>query len=444
MTRYLLVGAAILAVVCSWAQTRTVVASSGAPSVILAGNPPDITNPTLNRLGLGSGNLGAGLEERWTAFQFFLSQTCTFDGIEVYWFDVTGAVPTQYGWVIYADNGSDAPGTVLYSGTGNIANLTIGGRSWPHFGADKAAVFPTGTITLGRGKYWATVYGVDGNIPMFCGAPGGATNNFAYRKTTVGSAYAKYETKAFSVPNYQGRMDGGWQQLGSGPPYNYSGWNANELPGRCLYRVAYVIADTTISNGSYVTGTLKLTQWPDDPPFDYFPGGDGSNPMQIDVHFCDPSTGYPQIIETVSLANDGSFITDVVRDGTYDVKIYIRDWFIGRYTCGSFQQLNVSGFGHSFLGKVIPNVTVGGLLYDIGTVTLTNGDANLDAAVSLQDLNRILINFGSSVNTNDGCATEPNWANYYPSDDTNYDGDIALSDLNTILLNFGSSGPARW
>jgi autotransporter-associated beta strand protein len=83
----------------------------------------------------------------------------------------------------------------------------------------------------------------------------------------------------------------------------------------------------------------------------------------------------------------------------------------------------------SALGGTIPPV--------FGTVDATSvlvrytrlGDANLDGTVTLQDFNRLALNFGS---------TNAVWS----QGDFNYDGLVTLQDFNRLALNFGlSAGP---
>lgn len=458
---------AVLAAAGSFAQTT--VASSGMPELVLNRNaasgfdfPIDDTNIILNRLGFSSGNLGAGLEERWTACQFKLISGATINGIEVNWFSSTP--PNTYGWAVYGNTvdggtGEDKPGTLIHEEHG-LDYLTLVGGSFATTYANGFLCDITATVnlvdslgnsqaqTLAAGKYWFTIFGEDGNMPQFVGAYGGnPTIKRSWRKTGVGSAYASSASNAFAMMN--GRADfpneGAFARLAD--PNDFSAWLDNELNGSSLFKIAYRVFSNTAS-GTNVSGLINVYGWGEFPAYGYFVG-DTTNLMTYDLVFCDPSDGYPITTVGLNIAPDGTFITtDAVQDGTYQVKCYVHPWFIGHYTCNDgvndhspMEALQNNLFGRPFLGADLGSVSISGGLVDLGEIALTNGDADLSAQVNLFDLNRILGNFSASLDTTGGCP--PNWDAYFDNDDQTGDGNVDLFDLNSILGNFAVSGPAR-
>lgn len=424
---------------------RTIVASSGAPARALdaRSGPPDITNPMPIRVTMDSGNLGGSLTERWSAFQFALMRPATFDGIELNYLEKLGSIPTTYGWAIYADS-NGRPGSLLSSGSDlyGLVAMTAQGKTYPNaFFVERVGTFPIAEQSLDAGTYWASVYGVDGNLPQFVGAPGGSRNTFASRKTSAGSAYTDFETKSFVMPNYGPLIRAGYDGLGASPPYKYEGWGRNEQQGRDLYHIAYSIVDSTGGSGTVVTGLITIANWLG--PVDQYFQNDQSKLQAFDIYFTNVVTGVTQVVQTISVDPTGRFATEKIANGTYDVAVFSRHWYIGRYDCTMgdvvYKQPTVTGFAHPFVPWVKFGVSVSGGTVDLGEIVLSNGDTDLDCQVGLQDINAVLINFMSNVTI--GCP--PAWDTYVFADDCDGDGLVGLTDLNAVLLNFIQAGPGR-
>lgn len=423
----------------------TIVAASGAPAVALDARtgPPDPASATTIRVAMDSGNVGGANTERWSAFQFTILQAATINGIEINYYEKLTQLPITYGWKLYSDNG-DQPGVEIAGGTGIYAALALAStaKTYPNdFDVERVTTVPIPDQALAPGKFWVTVYGVDGNLPQFVGAPGGSKATHGWRKSTAGSAYAQFETKLFSMPSWGGNIIAGYSALGAGPPYDYSGWHGNEQQGRDLYHIAYSIVNTSGANGSTVTGTLSAAGWAT-PPMYYFPG-DPSSLQAFDVYFMDVASGQVQTICTVNLDATGKFITPKVLNGIYDVAIFPRHWYVGRYTCTSgetdYEQPYVTGFAHPFLPHLRMGVNISGGSVDLGAITLVNGDCDVSSQISVLDLNSILIRFASAVVG----SCPPPWDTYVFGVDCDADGAITVLDLNQILVNFTMSGPSR-
>ncbi|MEP0765693.1 MAG: DUF922 domain-containing protein [Fimbriimonadia bacterium] len=115
----------------------------------------------------------------------------------------------------------------------------------------------------------------------------------------------------------------------------------------------------------------------------------------------EPGGIVPIEIVSLSLTSVGGFSAPLtVSPGTYDLRF---------------------GAQH-FLWKRLPSVSLSWGDNDVGAVPLTNGDGTADNAVSLADLNAVLIGFGGA------------------SPDLDGDGLVALTDLNIVLVNFGRNG----
>lgn len=433
-----------LAAVGGQAQ-RTIVASSGAPAMVLDARtgPPDRSDPIITKVGMDSGKV-PGFDERWSVFQFVLSAADHFDAIEVFFFEREGQIPTGYGWKVYADDGG-RPGTVLAQGGGSYASLLA--QSTPRTFANTFEAARAGTILfdteldLPAGRYWATVYGTDGNIPQYVGSPGGSKQNFAWRKTTAGSDYSPFETKMFCMPSFGADITAGYSRLGPSAPYDYSGWTANEQQGRDLYHICFALVDTSGFDGTVVTGCIQVPSWPE-PPVYTLPGST-ANPQAFDIVFVDPVTEETQIVETVNLSLDGRFTTSKVRNGTYLVRVYPRHWVIGRFSCSdgvnTYQQPYVAGMGHPFVPADLGLVTLTGGTRDLGDIVLRNGDTDLDCTIGISDLNTAVIHWGQTIFGD----CPPLWETYVVARDCNGDGVLGVQDMSTILVNFAQTGPSR-
>ncbi len=432
-------------VIC--AQVATIIASSGAPTWALdaRSGPPDPKNPSLLRVTMDSGNLGLGKEERWSAFRFHISQAISMDGIEINFLEKAGSIPTTYGYIIYSDNGNK-PGSVLTTGVGVYALLVASSSSKTcanTFIVDKVATVPVlPPLDLAPGNYWAAVYGVDGNISQFVGAPGGSSGNNAWRKTGIGSAYTSFETKSFVLPGWEADLRAGYDAMGSSAPYNYSGWTENEQQGRDLYHIAYCIVDRSGDNATVVKGTINVQGWQGDVPQFYFQD-DQTRLQAFDIYFVDPANGTPVMIETVNVDSAGRFTTRSLENGTYNVIVYPRHWYIGRFDCTdgttTYTQPVYTAMGHGFIPVQKNGVTLSGGTTDIGTLTLIGGDANLNSQIDVGDINRIFLSYTSTIFG----ACPPNWADYVVSYDADADGNIGIYDLNAMFIGFFSSGPSR-
>lgn len=128
----------------------------------------------------------------------------------------------------------------------------------------------------------------------------------------------------------------------------------------------------------------------------------GSGGLTGDLEFREPGTTTVLVTKSVTLAPGGGYSVTDVPQGRYDVSLKVANW----------------------LRRTIPDVGVvnGSIAQDF---SLTNGDADGDNAVTLYDLNIVLLSF-----LTDGSG----------GGDLDWDGVVGLYDLNKVLLNFLTSG----
>jgi hypothetical protein len=125
-------------------------------------------------------------------------------------------------------------------------------------------------------------------------------------------------------------------------------------------------------------------------------------PHTVQMQFLEPATGDVLFEQAVDLGADGTYAVSIPQTGLFDVRVSAPH-FISRVARG------------------VPAFETGQ-----ASLSLPNGDANLDDAVDIQDLNDVLIRFGTAG------GGDPV--------DLNEDGQVDLLDLLMVLLYFGELG----
>jgi hypothetical protein len=138
----------------------------GADPMLWDTGAPHIVNfnGTETYLGYSSGNLGAGLEQRWAAVPFRISlSNAIITQIDVDWFVQPGQEANSVNYIIWHRNGLDAP-TVDYSsgvlgafGAGVDDPRVDGLEDWLH----QYVTY----IPIPAGDYYLTIYGDGGTAP---------------------------------------------------------------------------------------------------------------------------------------------------------------------------------------------------------------------------------------------------------------------------------------
>ncbi len=117
-------------------------------------------------LGLSSGNLGGGLEQRWAAVPFKIASNGTvINQVDVDWFVVAGSEADNVNYIIWKRNGLNAPvdgdqyasGTLGAFGAGTDDPRTAAVDDWFH-------QYTGLNIPIDAGDYYLSVYG-DGGAP---------------------------------------------------------------------------------------------------------------------------------------------------------------------------------------------------------------------------------------------------------------------------------------
>lgn len=153
------------------------VACAGASADVLWDNGaphPVNFNGTDTNLGYSSGNLGAGLEQRWIAAPFRITSPGTvIDTIEADWFIVAGSEAETVNYIIWNRNGLVAPvagdefssGVLGAYGAGVDDPRTAAVDDWLHIYSVN--------IPIPVGDYYLTIYGDGGaapnNVPWLTG-----------------------------------------------------------------------------------------------------------------------------------------------------------------------------------------------------------------------------------------------------------------------------------
>ncbi|HYE03545.1 MAG TPA: hypothetical protein VD963_09965 [Phycisphaerales bacterium] len=202
-------------------------------------NHPVLFNGTLTNLGLSSGNLGAGLEQRWFAMPFRVTggtPNTTITVVDVNYFSPAGSVPATIEYIIW--NRTGHPSNPAHKPTTIFTQGTLGPHA-PGMDDPRSAVvddwlhrFENLNIVLPDGDYYFTIYGAGGsatpNAAWFVGADLQAEDlewNGSWRQANLAGGFQVYNPPNIVAPpemaDPEDRLNTSftlWRQLPPPPP----------------------------------------------------------------------------------------------------------------------------------------------------------------------------------------------------------------------------------
>lgn len=458
------------------ANAQLICFDSGAPNAILAASAsyfPMIDGAfTVNRLGFISGSLTAANSKRWTATGFEIFQTCTFDTVTFDCFE-SGTPALTFGWQIYNNNGSNLPGTAV-AGAGETGRSTgdlFLSASYVHpngYTVDKRFSFNpedaqgnVRTVTLQPGKYWITVFAepdpadpaLEQYFAWFIGAPNGLSGDYDSRSSGNTATFTAYTglVNRFVMYNmladdpqapYPGgsTFDGTGLFLTEGSVYSPS---STEIP-HSRHRGSFQLSNAN-SIGGQIAMEIKVDNYKsgsaDDARFQNWmdPAGtpDAFNLWLFPAGTSDYS--HAQYCITVSdTLGGGIYTTPDVLPGTYDVVVQPYYDTIG-YPGGADAAAMYRPIGPPWLATMVPGVVVTSGNVTNASVTLPNGDLNLDGVIDDADITLCILHFGESA-ADAALAVGTAKDTWRYSWDATGDQLVDDGDLTAVILNYGNAG----
>lgn len=343
-------------------------------------------NGAESNLGFSSGNLGAGLEQRWYAAPFSVfDQPATINEIRIAWFIVAGSEADNVKYIIWQRNGFNAPGAIVSQGilgpyAAGIDNPDVPGlEDWLH-------IYTGLNINLNPGDYYFTMY-ADGNTNTFT-----ATQNAAWLCGAAQDSVAYNNGSAWRQAN----TAGGFQVYAPAnvAPNPFHG-DPNER-----WNVSFSMYGTGGRPARRASGNIVWNDW-------------AGLPNSLDFVFRFP------LVDASN--NVVAFRYPVVVEPGYDM---------GFHRPSSNQQpLSMSLQYRQWLNSV---ASIDGLLEDdLGVdLIMINGDADLDNNIGIGDYAILSFAYGSF----------PGELNWDPAADFNGDDSVDIADYAILSDNYGIDG----